>query len=71
MRSEDDLEPHWKRWFRYTIMGLILGAAALAAAASGVDHQQSIHCRSKSDPSVYGVEFCIPPVTKPSAKSRG
>ncbi len=57
-----------KQLLRGAIVGLTLTSLTFAVIAWGVDHLMSLNCRSKSDPKVYGVEFCIPPVAKPSAK---
>jgi len=70
---EEDIElSAWKLWLHNIILGVVFGVFALLAAWWGVDHQQSIYCRSKSDPSVYGTEFCILPVAKtPQPKAGG
>lgn len=87
MQGANDLEPYWKRWLRYAwkwrvrrklklwlpVIIVMSVAAALVGALVvwGVYDNIATHCRSKSDPKVYGLEFCIPPATQPSAKSRG
>src|SRR3989338_11345586 len=87
MQGANDLESYWKRRLRYIwkwricrhwrlllpgiVTALVAIVLVLASIAWGIDHEMSINCRSKSDPKVYGVEFCVPPATRRPAPTTG
>lgn len=67
---DDSVEvPLRKRLLRYVILGVALGIVAVVVTYFGVDYEMSKNCRSKSDPSVYGIEHCVRPKPKPRPKA--
>ena len=70
-RESDDAEPRWKAWRRYAVIGVVLIVVAAISATAGVYHQLSLHCRSKGDPAIYGIEYCVRPVKKAPARRAG
>ena len=68
---ERKVRRNWKRWLPVLVFLSVSIALVAAFVTWGVYDSISLHCRSKTDPSVSGVEFCIRPATQPSAKSRG
>lgn len=66
MDTEERQEPTFRqKLLQHIVLGTILITAALAVAYCGVDYEMSKNCRSTTDPSIYGQQYCILPQNRP------